>query len=165
MSFSLCFETIKPQLDHSDPSYQDALARCHRAAVGETAPRRVTHPFGHPWDNHGRALVLPDPPYARRTGTPGKRYLNRERVIARLIEIGHPATASEIAQGDETLRKYVINTRDAGVIVSRPIVFEKAGTGKRWETLFALPSMSWPVLPSGQRYWNGIRKQRGKKES
>lgn len=165
MTFSVCHEPIKPQLDHDEPSYQEALARCHRSAVGETAPRHIVHHFGHPWESAGRAPVLPDPPYTRRSGTPNKRLANRERVIARLIALKRPATASEIAQGDEKLRKCVINTRDAGVIVSRPIVFDKAFAGKRWETLFALPSMTWPTLPEGQRYWERRRKYRGKKES
>lgn len=163
-TFAVCLETIKPQLDHSDPSYRAALDRCQRAAIGETATRQVVHPFGHPWESAGREPVKPDPPYARRSGSPNKRLANRERVIARLIEIGRPATAAEIAQGDEKMRKCVINTRDAGVIVSRPIVFNKALAGKRWQTLYALPSMLWPTLPDGQRYWEKNRKQRSNKK-
>lgn len=160
-TFAVCLETIKPQLDHSDPSYQAALDRCHRAAVGETAHQDdILQPFGGPWQHQGPAPVLPDPPGAQRRAQnarptkPRKPRASplRDLAFALLAEHGRPATAEDIAPGDARISKTLQNARNAGKIESRTIVFP-ANRGKGgWRVLYALPGMEWQELPPGVRY-------------
>lgn len=152
-------DTIKPQLDHSDPSYQAALARCQRAEVGEAAPA-VTHPFGTPLETTGRAPVLPDPPGAQRRApgaTPRRRPKpapHRTRAFALLAALGRPATADELAPGDKQVRAALKNAADWGMVEVRVISLTDAPPrrGGMLRMAFALPGMEWPEQFPGARY-------------
>jgi hypothetical protein len=157
---------LRPQLDHSDPSYQAALDRCYRAAPGESA-----HPDG---DIPSAVLmaapsirepILPDPPGAQRRaqsarprGMGHKAAPNRQEAIRLLSEYGRPATAAELAPGNRVVAKALSNARAAGIIKARQII--RPGVVGGWCTMYALLKMEWPDLPAPARYWDGLNRKK-----
>jgi hypothetical protein len=157
MTFGLCWETLKPQLDHTDPSYQAALARCQRAAQGAAAhPDGLLTPFGLRAITPERAPILPDPPGAQRraqSARPRRTGAGPQvtRALALLKAHGRPATADDLAPGDQQIAYALKNGTDSGYFVSRQIGITGRRRGGR-RSLYALPGMAWPDLPPGRRY-------------
>lgn len=178
----ICLETLKPQLDHDEPSYAAALARCQRAAAGAAAkPDGILTPFGMRAITPERAPILPDPPGAQRRApgalprrahpaddTPrrvsvrrGRPSPNRDRALALLAALGRPATADEIAPGDKGVQKALANARGADLVKTRQVISPAYRSTGGWRAMYALPSMEWPELPPDARYYDGPRQPRG----
>lgn len=152
----ICLETLKPQLDRTEPSYVAALARCQRAADGAaTHPDGIIRPFGTLAVVSERAPILPDPPGAQRRA-PGARGGRRrmpspmrDRALALLRELGHPATAEDLAPGDRQMMQALKDAKVDGLVLTRSVVLD--GEHRR-RNLYALPGMAWPDQPAGARY-------------
>lgn len=151
--FTLFTGTLKPQLDHDEPSYQAALARMERAPPGATLHPEGALPTMHVIEPP--RPVLPDPPGRPRAASPrliargvGHRAApDRQRAMALLADHGRPGIASEIALGDEAIVKALANARHAGIVKTRQVRIAGIG-GTR--SMYALPSWPWPDrLPDG----------------
>lgn len=155
----------RPQLDHSDPSYQAALDRCYRADPGESAYPLGDIPAAILMAAPSiRAPILPDPPGAQRRaqsarprGMGHKSAPERTRAIKLLSEFGRPATAAELAPGDHKLGKALSNARAVGILKARQII--QPGVAGGWTTLYALPGMEWPELEPPKKYWDGLNRK------
>ena len=155
MSQYLFAGDTKPQLDHSDPSYQAALARCYRAQPGEhTVPVDATIPCYGRLTITPREQILPDPPGAQRRAqharptrvkasiNPPKQIKVRRTIQAQVLEWliahGKPASITQVNAGFPDQNRESINAalkllRAVGEVKSMKIIVPgKQGHFGQW---------------------------------
>ena len=131
----------RPQLDHSDPSYQAALARCVRVPPGATSGAQLQH------------LVVAADGFRVPAKRPGPaRQSMEDKVLAHLAQVRCPVPSSQLnvtlgAHASTAASRLALARKVQGRIFK---TFGKAGITGQYLAL----GITWPQLPPGA---DGVR--------